>query len=931
MKKRILSMILAVMLVLPVFGAFSVFGAEAPGAKDYLTEDFADEQAKLDSMDKYAENDSFELYASKLSGEIGIKNKVTGEIMLSNPYNVSKSGIDLTKQQYLSTVILTYKNIKWGSETTYYSYKDSAMHENQTHVEAILENGVQTGVKVVYELGKKEIVLPFAILKADYEAIFEDAKDKINSDDTLSAEDKEKEIKQIDSYYKSFSYYYFYSQENDIYILKDTLEKNKQALSKMLISMGYTLEQQHADYEKVGFNNVTGLLNYGTYKNHNLGVSAQAYFKVEVEYRITADGFKASVDTSKIEYDAEENTLQSISILPYFNPSVRGEDKGYTFLPDGSGTLIRYEDLLAAGTTDNVAVELYGPDYAFYTVSVKNQEQAIFPVFGAVNTSRPIHSGFFGIIEKGETLATIVSHNDAYYHTAYSKFQLSASDKYDLADSFSSGASSSNVITVNGISRYEGPIEVKYAMLTPTSLSNTASPTAKYDTSYVGMANYYRDYLIANGTLSKLDASTLSSHTKLFLEVFGSLQVEEKIMTFPVTRSKALTTFNDVIKIHKTLSNIGVDNISFILTGFANGGLMENYPTYLKWQKVLGGAQGFEELMKYANENGIEIAPNVNFSYSKSLKSFSGFGYKKTAAKALDGRYTTKREYDASIQMFQRKGGVVISTDSYDLAYTKFIKSASQYNITTLATRALGSDLSSDFDKDTGYILREQSKVNAQAFLAKLSGKNTSEPVSNAYNLILDAGNVYSLPYASSLTNVALDSSRFHSTSEAIPFVGMVLHGSIEFSGAPINMEGDEHYMFLKALENGAGLYFTVAMQNTELLKGTMNYNQYYSVQFSIWRDQIAKMYKRYNDVMTSKQDSYITEHEFMNTSEGFEVYRVDDGAALDNSRIVRVEYANGEGFILNYNSYDVTVSYDEFSEPIVIPGLSFASYGMNN
>ena len=110
-----------------------------------------------------------------------------------------------------------------------------------------------------------------------------------------------------------------------------------------------------------------------------------------------------------------------------------------------------------------------------------------------------------------------------------------------------------------------------------------------------------------------------------------------------------------------------------------------------------------------------------------------------------------------------------------------------------------------------------------------------------------------------------------------------------------------------------------------------MNYNQYYSVQFSIWRDEIAKMYKRYNDVMTSKQDSYITEHEFMNTSEGFEVYRVDDGAALDNSRIVRVEYANGEGFILNYNSYDVTVSYDEFSEPIVIQGLSFASYGMNN
>ena len=931
MKKRIISMLLAVMMLIPVFGSFTIFGAEAPGAKDYIGENFANEQEKLDKMDKFAENANLELYASKLSGEIGIKNKITGEIMLSNPYNVTKSGIDLTKQQYLSTLILTYKNIKWGSETTYYSYKDSAMHENQTHVEAIVENGTPVGVKVTYELGKKEIVLPFAILKADYEAIFEDAKDKINTDETLSAEEKEKGIKQIDSYYKSFSYYYYYSQENDLYIIKDTLEKNKQSLSKMLVNMGYTLEMQHADYEKVGFNNVTGLLNYGTYKDHNLGVSAQAYFKVAVDYTITNDGFKASIDTSKIEYDANENSLQSISLLPYFNPAVRGQDKGYSFLPDGSGTLVRYEDLLAAGTTDNVAVELYGPDYAFYTVSVRNQEQAIFPVFGAVTTTGPINSGFFGIIEKGETLATIVSHNDAYYHTAYTKFQLGASDKYDLADSFSSGSASSNVITVNGVSRYTGMVEVKYAMLTPTSHSNTASPTAKYDTSYVGMANYYRDYLIANGTISKLDQSKLDTHTKLFLEVFGSLQVEEKILTFPVTRSKALTTFNDVIKIHKTLSNIGVDNISFILTGFANGGLMEKYPTYLKWQKVLGGAQGFEELMKYANENGVEIAPNVNFSYSKSLKNFSGFGYKKTAAKALDGRYTTKREYDASIQMFQRKGGVVISTDSYDLAYTKFLKSASQYSITSLATRALGSDLSSDFDKDTGYIFREQSKVNTQAFLSKLSGKGTSEPVSNAYNLILDAGNVYSLPYASSLTNVAIDSSRFLSTSEAVPFVGIVLHGSIEFAGAPINMEGDDQYMFLKALENGAGLYFTVAMRNSELLKGTMDYNQYYSVQFSIWRDEIAKTYKRYNDVMSSKQGSYITEHEFMNSSDGFEVVRVDDGTPLDNSRVVRVEYANGEGFILNYNSYDVVVSYDAFSEPVVIKGLNFASYGMNN
>ena len=62
---------------------------------------------------------------------------------------------------------------------------------------------------------------------------------------------------------------------------------------------------------------------------------------------------------------------------------------------------------------------------------------------------------------------------------------------------------------------------------------------------------------------------------------------------------------------------------------------------------------------------------------------------------------------------------------------------------------------------------------------------------------------------------------------------------------------------------------------------------------------------------MSSKQDKYITEHEFMNTKYGFDVKRTEDSEPLDNSNVVRVEYENGEGFILNYNSYGVTVVYN--------------------
>ena len=81
---------------------------------------------------------------------------------------------------------------------------------------------------------------------------------------------------------------------------------------------------------------------------------------------------------------------------------------------------------------------------------------------------------------------------------------------------------------------------------------------------------------------------------------------------------------------------------------------------------------------------------------------------------------------------------------------------------------------------------------------------------------------------------------------------------------------------------------------------------------------------------MASKQDSYIADHDFLNTSgngEEYEIYRLGEGeGALENSRVVRVEYSNGEGFFINYNSdFDVKVIYD--GETYMVPALGYATY----
>ena len=112
--------------------------------------------------------------------------------------------------------------------------------------------------------------------------------------------------------------------------------------------------------------------------------------------------------------------------------------------------------------------------------------------------------------------------------------------------------------------------------------------------------------------------------------------------------------------------------------------------------------------------------------------------------------------------------------------------------------------------------------------------------------------------------------------------------------------------------------------------------NQYYSVQFSVWRDEIAKTYKKYNDVMASKQGSYIVGHEFLNAEDGYDVIRTQDlidnpnaePEQLNNSRVVSVLYENGEGFLLNYNSFEIRVIFNGVE--YTIPGLSFATYEIN-
>ena len=822
---------------------------------------------KLSVMDYRYGNDNFELYVDAYSGEVAVKNKKTGDTLFTNPYDLSKSKASAInngmKDELLSQLTVKYTDIATNATGIFNSYTEAALR-NQIAVSYI-----KNGIRVEYAIGTmaKKSIVPRAIeasalmdickvLEENIKKAVEEGKEVGNAENILwlFAFEGNSYIKYTnESADVSIKKQYPIVETHDIYLLDAELSNNHIAKLENLMKEyypEYSFEDLEEDHAFVGY---------------EAKLEAFPLFNMALEYTLDEEGLSVRLPANSIRFDETRYRLDHIEILPWMGAG-KNPNAGYTFFPDGSGALFDFQEVATLGGNPTIQGKVYGQDYAYHEIDGKYEEIIRYPVFGLVETQVDADTGvsrdrgFVAIVEEGDSLLKLTTYHGGQvneYNTVKMTVEPRPTDSYNLADAISVG--SNTEWTVVSSRKYTGNYKIRYVMLVDDAVAAEKGLSGTYDCSYIGMANAYRAHLIKNGMLTKLTDADVSENIPLYIETFGAVETTEKFLSIPFTVMTPLTSFADVAAMYDELKVEGITNINFILTGYTKGGMMmEKVPYYLKWERAVSKDMDFEELLAYAKQEGFGLFPDTDFVFATNDTWFDGLSLKKHAAKTIDNRYTSKREYSATKHSYVGYFDLVLSAAYYSHFYEKFIPAYSEYEPIGISVSTLGSYLSSDFDEDEPYNRADSQNFTVQAF------DYIDRTLPNA-EIMTSGGNAYAWKYVDHITDIALDSSRFHISSAAVPFLGIVLHGYVEIAGTPLNMEGNLEYFFLKSLENGAALNFVLSYQNTEVLKQYVTLSQYYSVQYDIWFEDLVSMYLELNDLLKGVQTSEIVAHQFLN------------------------------------------------------------------
>lgn len=556
----------------------------------------------------------------------------------------------------------------------------------------------------------------------------------------------------------------------------------------------------------------------------------------------------------------EETDMYDIEVDKYRIP-------GYIFVPDGSGSLIRLND--NSTSFSNYTGDVYGTDYAqatYYKGMVTDAiplKNPVMPVFGIAHGDK--QAAFVAFADGGSEYMEIIVRPDenlTYYNWSYPRFVYNV-NYYQVynkkGDGYFTLMKEPNVMDV----------KMTYVFLAGDGTDGT--PAADY----TGMALTYRKHLIDNGILTEVTTEDLDMPIRLDFIMSDS---KKGIVG---TEDVIVTTVEDVRDILKKISeNNGITNISSGLYGWQQNGETLAKPDSYNFTRKIGSKNKFKELITEFNKAGIDVSLARDFTTVNKLM----LNYQGNAARHVNSWY---------LEMDRRwllPENVPVSTFGYARPvksmewFNKQVKNNSSF-AESMTVAGISNTLISSYDSDG----IETTVTNAINLYQK-----AFETAKNVVKLNLENPNMYLWKYTDRYLQSPVGTSQYVFQTDAVPFLQMVLHGTMEVYAPYSNFSFYTQSDILRMIDYNLSPSFILSKEPSYYLSSTASADLY-STEFDQYEDLIKNIYTQVNDVLS-----------------GVKGYKWIGRTVLDNGVILNT-YSNGtqtKKIIINYT--DEAVTYEQ-------------------
>ncbi|MGO4696731.1 DUF5696 domain-containing protein [Paenibacillus sp. 2TAB26] len=785
-----------------------------------------DSSKGVPGMQLVADNSELSLYYSAETTEVAVRDKRQGQIWYSNPPNRSEDAIASGfEKEILSSQLTVLFRDSIGTLDTFTNFTESIANKQFT------AESIENGIRITYTIGDTSIgvdALPRYISKVRLE---------------------EKVLSKLDAPTAKYVGLRYYPKADN----KEVLERLDAQVSKPLVLSKMTAAFVKAGYsdEDLAFDNEENGVAGG-------GESSKPNFVIPLEYRIDGGSLVASVPVNQVK-ESGGYQIRSIEMLNFFGAADK-ENEGYMFVPDGTGSLIHLNN--GKVKEEQYVQRVYGLDpndnsYRRGQVS----ESARMPVFGMKAGS----AAWFAVIEEGDAVASIaadISGKKNSYNYIHSSYSLRGEDELELY-------TGSKIQEIQLLSEeiYKGDIQIRYSFLSGDKAS------------YSGMAELYRDRLVAENKLQPLKDD---EKLPFYLDILGTVDKRKSFLGVPYSSVVSMTSFEQASQMAGQLKSDGIDRLLMRYTGWFGNGVNHQTPVKLKVDSELGSKSSFIKLANQLEQSGGMLFPDVAFQ--QIYHDDGGFVPSSDASRFVTREEAELYPYNRALNRMDMLLGSYYLLSPAKLPYfvDTFMKKYDSLGMRGISLRDLGSVLSSDF-RTSRVIQRETAKKIVEDELSKVDER--------VDQTMLTGGNAYVWPFADHLINVPTSSSGFVLTDEEVPFYQMVIHGYVDYAGGAINLEDEQdiQQQLLRSVELGSAPHFSWSYEPSSKLKFT-HFDKLFSTHYKDWYDQALSMYKEANDVLSGVRNAQMVKH-----------IRHQDG-------VVEMQYSNGKSIIVNYTDKQVSI-----------------------